>query len=175
MQLKHILIIGNLNSGKTSIAKKLVTILALNTISIDDLRIKYGDGTFSKEYLAWSNFFEIIENEEPIILEFSGAGIHKHPIKELLNRSKNKWLIIFIKATYEDIINRMSNKKLETPYPWKISGFNNLKLINEELEEDWKKNYWANNNIRTMKVENTSSIEKTFNELTKKINLLSDE
>lgn len=172
---KNILVIGNLNSGKTTISKKLERSLNIRSTSIDDLRVKYGDGTFSKEYLSWSKFFEIIEDGDPIILEFSGAGIHKHAVKELLNRSDKQWLIIFVSANHDDIIARMDTKKLHTPYPWKISGFDNLKLIQKELEDDWDKNYWLTTNTRTIKITNTNSIDQTFDELKNKLQLLLDE
>ena len=175
MKFKNILIIGNLNSGKTSISRKLTISLSLETVSIDDLRRQYGDGSFSKEYLAWSKFFELIESEKPIIIEFSGAGMHKHPVKELLNRSNINWLIIYVSASYNDIIKRMENTKLETPYPWKISGFDNLKLIHNELENDWTNKFWLNSNISAIKIDNTLSLDETYNKTLFKINSLSDE
>ena len=106
MIFRNVLIIGNLNTGKTSISKRLAEYLQLECISIDDLRKKYGDGSFSKEYLAWSKFFELIEGDGSIILEFSGAGIHKHGIKESLSRNKNNWLIILVYAPMNELIKR---------------------------------------------------------------------
>ena len=70
---KKILLIGNLSSGKTTLAQKLQNQLNLPTYGIDDCRRKISDGSMTGELQAWTKFIEFCESHEENILEFSGA------------------------------------------------------------------------------------------------------
>ena len=69
---QKILIIGTLGSGKTTIAELLAQDTGFPYASIDDCRIRYGDGTISGEERAGDHFLALCSASTPGILEFSG-------------------------------------------------------------------------------------------------------
>ena len=77
-----ILLIGTLGSGKTTIAQRLARDTGLPYESIDDCRIRYGDGTVDGEDRAWENFLAACREPAPGILEFSGMGPHAENVRE---------------------------------------------------------------------------------------------
>ena len=163
-----ILIIGNIGSGKTTIATRLKKKLSSLYISIDNLRKKYGDGSFEKEYLAWSQFLKYCEHtsematnsrQKTIILEFTGAGCHKHSVKQALIKSKETTLVILIKTTIDTCISRLSMKNFDIPYPWNyIPSPTLLYQLNNELNQDENSGFWQAENIKTISL-NSDSLE----------------
>jgi shikimate kinase len=137
-----ILIIGNISSGKSSLAKLLLQNLSqFNYVAIDDLRTKHGDGSFHREYKAWSEFLKHCENQEQTILEFSGGGCHKTSIKEAISRF-GKSLVIYSWCSVNKCLERSKSRKFDTPYPWSVGPVDVIDQINQELENDWKSYYW---------------------------------
>jgi hypothetical protein len=84
---KKILLIGNLSSGKTTLAQELQNHINLPTFGIDDCRRKISDGSMTGELQAWAKFIEFCESQEENILEFSGAGPQVHSVIRALELS----------------------------------------------------------------------------------------
>ena len=139
-----LLIIGNYSAGKTRLVELIhKSWLKFDRSSIDKCRQRYGDGTFSNEFLSWSKFFEEIEYSKiSQIIEFSGAGPKKHAIREALMRSDTKTIVIFLNTNLEICRERCQERVWDTPYPWKIDPLEVLEKIDNELHLDWENGFW---------------------------------
>jgi len=89
-----ILIIGNIGSGKTTLGNKIQELKGYKFVQIDKLRKEYLKNAVSEEYYCIYQFLKAIEENENIILEFTGAECHKYAIKRALELSND--LILFI-------------------------------------------------------------------------------
>lgn len=73
-----ILLFGSIASGKTTIAKKILTIHKnFDFIAIDDYRREFGDYTTDGENAARENFVKSILPEKDQIIEASGLNLVK--------------------------------------------------------------------------------------------------
>jgi len=162
---QKILVIGNINSGKTTVAKMIKERIGCKLISIDDLRVKYNAESFYNEYLAWSEFLKYCGYEfgeeyqdKTILLEFTGCGPHQHAIKRALEKANSSLSIIFIKTKAEKCINRLALKKVYPPYPWKSNIIETIKDIEKCLYYHEKNNFWKiNENTDIFYIKNDSS------------------
>jgi len=71
---QKILLIRTLDSGKTMVAQWLVQETGFPYTSIDDCRIRHGDGSIEGEERAWEKILAICRKPAPGILEFCGMG-----------------------------------------------------------------------------------------------------
>lgn len=117
---KKILLIGTLGSGKTTIARLSSNATGFGMTSIDDCRERFGDGTVTGEYRAWTCFIGACNDRKPAILEFSGGGPHVYAVRQALLQSGVPIHVIWLDPPLETCIKRASNraKEVPTPYPW---------------------------------------------------------
>ena len=143
-----ILIIGNIGSGKTTLGLQLLNVLpSAKLVSIDALRQKYADGTYTQEYFCWSKFLESCETifdaeNKVLVLEFSGAGVHKYAVRQALELTAKDLLIIYLRSTVEVCLERCKDKKWSIPGPWKDNPLESIPKIHHELENDWNTLFW---------------------------------
>ncbi len=145
MNRLKILIIGNISSGKSTLVDKLSRLDELvdfEVVKIDEEREKYGDGSFSKECLSWYYFLDKIENERSMLIEFSGAGPYKHSIRQILNQSELKIIVIYVSTSLVKCIENSLDRDFNTPYPWKMNIDKAINSIQLELEYDWNDKFW---------------------------------
>ena len=169
-----ILIIGNFKSGKTTLALQLLnSIPSAKLVSIDALRQKHADGTFAQEYFCWSKFLEACEtiystDKQIFILEFLGAGIHKHAVRQALELTGKELLIINLRSTVELCLERSKDSRWSIPYPWKGNPMDNIPRINGELEDDWETLFW---NIPDASLLLLNALDKTESLLSQSIDV----
>jgi hypothetical protein len=144
------LIIGNIASGKTSLAEAIAAKKHAEFFSIDDMRSEYSDGTFAGEFKAWHKMLEAIQHPSPNgdgIYEFSGTGKNAWFVREAIKHSQihheAKWLAIYCLCDKEELKNRCKNKKYSAPIPYKFDNpAASISYMSEELQKKYGSNYW---------------------------------
>lgn len=138
-----ILIIGNIGSGKTTLGNKIQEITGFKFVQIDELREKYLNNSVSGEYYSLYQFIKNIEENDNLILEFTGAGCHKFAIKRALELNDIKVMIILcLTREFSLIKKRAGNKKFLYTPPFDIDLEEHVKFINKELSNDLTNNFW---------------------------------
>jgi hypothetical protein len=140
---KKILIIGTLGSGKTTLAEYLARDTGFPYASIDECRIRYGDGTVSGEDCAWDHFLEICGSSSPGILEFSGGGPHVDEVRKNLLSSKIPVSVIWLVLPLDTCINRalQRQKNIHAPFLWGPIEYS-VPAIHDSIEFAWD-NVWS--------------------------------
>lgn len=117
---RKILLIGTLGSGKTTLAEHLAQDTGFTYASIDECRIRYGDGTLSGEERAWDHFLEECSRPAPGILEFSGMGPDVEEVRCALLASGIPVSVIWIVLPLDTCITRalQRQKNIPAPFPW---------------------------------------------------------
>ena len=138
-----ILIIGNVGSGKTTLGEKIQKITGFKFVQIDQLREKYLKGAVSEEYYCQYEFLKTIEENENLILEFTGVGCHKYAVKRALQLSNDKIVIILCKTRdFNLIIERIGNKRFAYTHPFDIDINEHIHFVEEELNLDIENKFW---------------------------------
>jgi GTPase SAR1 family protein len=145
MKKSNLLIVGLVNSGKSTIAKALCKKGFQEHFSIDGFRQKFSNGSYVGEYRAWYRFLRIASNPpfQKNIFEFSGVGANKEAFMQTMKSSGQSWKTIYCIASKETLENRRDiyGKKLssiKTPY-----GKSHLEDITlEELTNLYESNHF---------------------------------
>lgn len=157
-------ILGNINCGKSTLAKHMQLYLKSKgleypILSIDDFRIKYGDGSQEKEDMAQNKFYLSVKNTRNAIIEMVGFGNIGTKIVE--NLDKNSCIIIYVESQPDICIKRLKikNKILERiPYPESI---NNIEQTILHLDNYFKigklKEKWNNVCLKLYKINTTNN------------------
>jgi len=140
---RKILLIGTLGSGKTTLAEYLVRDTGFPYASIDECRIRYGDGTVSGEDCAWDHFLEICGKPTPGILEFSGGGPHVDEIRKNLLCSTIPVSVIWLVLPLDTCITRalQRQKNIPAPFPWGPIDYS-VPAIHDSIKFAWD-NVWS--------------------------------
>jgi len=159
----NILIVGNLSSGKTSIANKLKE--KRNTfeyVSIDDLRREKSDGTYAGEFFAWSYLLNAVQHpsDDGTIIEFSGTGKNSWFVRESIRYSMEKynakWIVVYCLCEESILIERNKNRKNDVPFPYKFENIiSGIKFISSELSKRYSSNYWLSPEMTIRTDQNT--------------------
>ena len=111
----NLLLVGVVNSGKTTIAQKLCRKGFFAHFSIDNFRKKYSDGSHTGEYRSWYRFLRIAEHAPfpKNIFEFSGVGVNKEAFMQTMKSSDQIWKTVYCIASEETLGEReeIYNKK----------------------------------------------------------------
>ena len=145
MKKSNLLIVGLVNSGKTTISEALCGKGFYKHFSIDRFREKFSNGSYVGEYKAWYRFLRIAENPpfQKNIFEFSGVGINKEAFAHTMKSSKQYWETVYCIASEETLKERegVYDKKLnavQTPYG--KSHFDDITLT--EIMNLYESNYY---------------------------------
>ncbi|WP_457557944.1 hypothetical protein [Candidatus Harpocratesius sp.] len=139
-----VILIGNIGSGKSLIAKWISKFSNYPIYSIDAIRMAIADGTVAGEYDAYSQFLRYVQNDEHCVLEFSGVGVHKHAVRYALEFTNNPYVIVNIASTPEQCLKRIYNTAHfdQVPYPFPISVEKLIILNSNELLQDNMDHFW---------------------------------
>ena len=81
----RVLVFGNINSGKSYLAKQLTTLLPdYNHVELDDFRKQYGDNTVAGEMLAIQHFVDTVLEHPNAIIDFTGCGLAAEKLQKRL-------------------------------------------------------------------------------------------
>lgn len=146
----NILIIGNMASGKTSLAEKLALKHSYEFFSIDEIRKTFSDGTFAGEFLAWHKMLEAIQHPQPDgkgIYEFSGTGKNAWWVAEAINYSRihhrATWIIVYCLCEKEELLKRLKDKVYDAPLPFKFgTPESQIDFMSKDLSKNFGKGYW---------------------------------
>jgi hypothetical protein len=112
-----ILIIGNIGSGKSTVAEELSRTFGWPHASIDHYRRQAGDGTAAGECAAWCAFLRAAQHGPSSIIEFSGSGPMVHLVHRALVDSGVPTLALWIITCSKICLERTSDRAWTTPYP----------------------------------------------------------
>ena len=146
----NILIIGNIASGKSTLAEELSKALSCEIFSIDDMRKEYSDGTFAGEFMAWSKMLEVIQHPEPSgagVYEFSGTGKNTWFVREAMKYSqehhKAKWLTVYCLCDKPTLLKRLENRTYNIPIPYNFGNPEaSVAWMSNELQKTYGSDYW---------------------------------
>ena len=135
---RKILLTGTLGSGKTTLAEYLARDTGFPYASIDECRIRYGDGTVSGEDSAWDHFLEMCGRPAPGILEFSGGGPHTDEVRKTLLSSTIPVSVIWLLLPPGTCTTRalQRQKNIPSPFPWGPIEYS-VPAIHDSIEFAW--------------------------------------
>jgi len=170
-----ILIIGNINAGKTTAASILSKELNIKFKSIDDFRKEYGDLTITGDYLAYYHFLKAAQSSKDIILEFSGVGFHKYAVRSALKNSSQKIVIIYIRNLEPLDLVKFKNKVKNIPFPYEMDTELFAKTAEWELTRDFESKFWKikDRDVKIFDLDNDRSekLLKTINKIIQDIRI----
>lgn len=120
-------------------------------------------------------FLKAIEDNDNIILEFTGVGYHKFAIKRALELAKDNTIIIHCKnRDFSLISERLKHKELNENFPFNTDIENHIKFIKEELDNKSLEKFWEikNSIFLNIYMDNTDDSTESINKIIKKINEL---
>lgn len=107
----RVLVIGNMGSGKSTVATLVSKRLGLRFFALDEFRTEHSDGSLAGEFLAKAEWFRQIQNHEECVLEFTGLGAGALLLKELLIASGV--LIVKLSCPVEECLRRVQARSKE--------------------------------------------------------------
>lgn len=142
----NLILVGPLVSGKTTIASKLIEkgfCKESNFHSIEKSRREHSSGTYSGEMFAWADFLQKVEepaSNDNNIYEFSGTGRNVWNISQAINLAKekenSKWLIVYVLADEEVLMDRVQTKVYDAPCPYPMTNpRSSIQFMNQELKK----------------------------------------
>lgn len=140
-----ILLFGNIGVGKTTIARKLMSLLVgFDHISIDDFRRKYGDGTMDLEIKSQNKFIEAIAlDQSHQIIESSGLGQLGQRIFQKMATCEDLKVVIIPTAKRDTIQKRIDERIWDIPYPESTDCVpETIRITNEQLENGALQGLW---------------------------------
>ncbi len=153
-----ILLVGTMGSGKTTVAKRLAKDTGFPYTSIDDCRMKYGDGTMVGEDLAWDHFLAACANPAPAILEFSGCGPHAKETFDALRDFRIPVTIVWLAPPVETCIARALQRKQEVPAPYAWPPLERaIPVFHDAIEDAWSSKWCREPSFHAIRLAFTGS------------------
>lgn len=116
-----IFIIGNLNSGKTTLIRQVAAVKKIKVFSIDSYRREIGDGSIEREILAIKTFLSDVEDSlsanELSVIEIGGLGATSEALLSFLKKKKIQVLIIYLISTQFSSKEKLGRKTNHVPVP----------------------------------------------------------
>ena len=117
MAQAKLLVLGNIASGKSELARALGRETGWPVAGIDDARRRVGDGTPAGEARAWSDFLEVAEAPAPAVLECTGGGPFVHLLRLAFQCSTLPWGVVLVRTSAEECLRRARLRGFDVPYP----------------------------------------------------------
>lgn len=146
----NFLFVGNIASGKTTLADALCKKIDGIRDSIDDYRKEVSNGSFSGEFQAWAEMLNAIEHPAPnthAAYEFSGTGKNAWFVSKCIQSSQkehgSKWMTVYCLADRSVLIERCKDRVYDIPLPYKLGpAVNSIDYMGEELKKNFGKSFW---------------------------------
>ncbi len=147
----RIFIFGNLNSGKTRLARQLLTHLPEYAyLALDEFRVNHSDGSLEGEQKAVTEFVDSVIKQPNTIIEFSGYGSAANLLKQHISTCGGIMLVCTRK--HQDCINDINPAKYAAvPYPQEYKQAESLAetiqrlstlTTEKNLREEWQSFIW---------------------------------
>jgi adenylate kinase family enzyme len=140
-----IFIFGNIGSGKSTIAKRLLLKLRYSYYSIDDFRKDFSDGSVDGENLAKKEFLKAISKKEFVIIESLGVGNLNHRLYEIYKNNLSKKIVVLLDVPKEICFERLRLRNWDIPFPKSYGTFEQIwenthhRLFVEQQYLKWEK------------------------------------
>lgn len=112
-----LLVLGNIASGKSGLARSVSRETGWPAAGIDDARRRLGDGSAAGEARAWADFLAQAEERRPAVLECTGGGPFTHLLRLALRRSGLPWAVLLVRTPAGECLRRARLRGLDVPYP----------------------------------------------------------
>jgi len=118
-----------------------------------------------------------IEDNNDVILEFTGAGWHKFAIKRALELTNEKIIIIHCKnRDFSLILERLKHKELNENFPFDTDIETHIKFIKEELDDKTLESFWeiTNSAIINVYMDTPDDLTKNVRIFARKVKLMGE-
>ena len=154
----RILVLGNINSGKSFIINELKEKFDNYTIiQLDDYRKKYSDGSINGEQRARQIFVENVLQNNNCLVEFTGLGELAVELNNLLH-NKSYLILETVYPSVDKLVERIDRKKFDNiPYPFKCETIEQtIYRLDKEIENQQLGKIWKEKSLGWIKVEKLS-------------------
>lgn len=110
-----ILITGNMGSGKSHLAQKVLASKYVPYHAIDTYRREHGDGSMAQEAKARAAFLTAIQTSGPMLIECMGLGDLGQEVQEVL--VDDPLTVILLQVPLATCLERLAARTWEVPYP----------------------------------------------------------
>jgi len=157
----RILVFGNINSGKSTLIKKLSKqFVDYPILKIDDFRIKFGKGTWETDDYAQERFVKSVKENHKCIVECTGLG----PLgKKLLKVIKGKTdIMLYVKTPLDTCLKRLELKDFSSiPYPEVEETLENtITRCQTEFDSGLLEQSWSNNVMKIIPIETNDDLAR---------------
>ncbi|HZZ74670.1 MAG TPA: AAA family ATPase, partial [Puia sp.] len=121
-----ILVFGNIGSGKTTLAKRLLETLPFELTAVDDFRRTYGDGSKTGELLARKHFFESIVEGKNQLIECTGVGRVAEGLFEVINQMAGPVIVLTLLVPQAVCKLRIARRIWDIPFPHPLEKVDDL-------------------------------------------------
>lgn len=161
-----VLVVGNINSGKSHAARLIQAILPeYPMLAIDEYRKKFGDGTIEAELETRKRFVEDVACSTDAIVELSGMG----PLGTMLESitPHKQFVVVHIEEDLEVCLARLTSKNFDSiPYPKVVETLENtVKRIDKEIANGELRTLWEAKNLAFFTVRNDAYLEEAIRKI----------
>ncbi len=165
-----IIVVGNINSGKSFLVDKISQAFEdFKVLKIDDFREKLGDGTIDKEVLIWEIFSKEVQKTKNAIVEITGVG---KPSEELAKNNEDSVILVKVLTKKSVCLERLKQKDFTSlKYPKGLQKIEDtissidLKIGKGEVEKLFLDNVKAVIEVDFQKIRVSEIVEKIKKEL----------
>jgi predicted nucleotidyltransferase len=155
-----VLVVGNINSGKSHAVRLIQAILPeYPVLAIDEYRKKFGDGTIESELETRKRFVEDVACSTDAIVELSGMG----PLGTMLESAipPKRFVVVHIDEDVNVCLERVALKDFASiPYPkFEETLENTIRRINQEVHSGQLKKLWKAKNLAFFTIENNVNLK----------------
>lgn len=161
-----VLVVGNINSGKSHAVRLIQKILPeYPVLAIDEYRKKYGDGTIEAEVKTRERFVHDAAAHTNAIVELSGMG----PLGTMLESiiPHKQFVVVHIEENLEVCLTRLASKDFDSiPYPkYGETLENTIERIDKEIAHGELHKLWEAKNLAFFTVRNDTRLDEAIHEI----------
>lgn len=147
-----VFVVGNIGSGKSTVAGHLAYTMGGRYLSIDCFRQRLGDGTAVGELSAWTALFHELRRADSAVVEFSGSGPFASFLRHDLERTRRTYLVLWVRTPVITCLQRVVGRSWSTPYPdYGVPVPEVVRELGERLEREMAEQaIWSRPAIRTV-------------------------
>lgn len=133
------LIIGNIYSGKSTLAKMIADKKDMKIIKLDDCRKVFNpESSDTGERISWEYFARRLEEDDNTIFEYTGCSKHNELAKRSMKENDTEFRILQVQTPIEVCLSRCAvygNRDVPMPYDF-MDTKKSIKYIDKTLNID---------------------------------------